>query len=57
MKYDAAPGPKGFAKGRTKSCGYSAKTTPTIEHAQLRALQICRQQRGDDCQVVDARRH
>jgi hypothetical protein len=55
VKYDRGPGPKAFAMGLNGACGYSSGTTRNTREASARAMNICRQQRGRECEVVDTR--
>ena len=51
--YEASKGPKAFAKGNTKACGY-AYGKSSLAEARKAALNFCRQNKGDGCLVVDS---
>ena len=53
--YDASKGPKAFAKGKTKGCGY-AYGKADIAEARSAALNFCRGHGGDNCRVVESRK-
>jgi len=55
QRYDRGPGPKAFAMGMNGACGFSSGTTRNAREASMRAMHLCRQQRGRDCSVVDTR--
>lgn len=51
--YDEAPGPKAFATGRTKGCGY-AYGRANIAAARKAALNFCQGYGGDACRVIES---
>lgn len=53
--YAGSKGPKAFAKGTTKGCGY-AYGKADIAEARKAALNFCRGHGGDQCRVVESSR-
>ena len=53
--YADSKGPKAFAKGKTKGCGY-AYGKSDIAEARKAALNFCRGHGGDNCSVVESSR-
>lgn len=52
-KYRASSGPKAFARGKDKGCGY-AFGTPTLADAKKRATGFCTGNGGANCRVVES---
>lgn len=54
QRYLAAPGPKAFAAGKTRGCGWQIKSNDYVTTAAIRgkALAQCREFGGDNCRVI-----
>ena len=54
VRYQAAPGPKAFAAGKTRGCGWQIKNDIYATSAAIRAKAIeqCQQSSGDTCRIV-----
>lgn len=52
-KYRAASGPKAFARGKDKGCGYVVGA-PTLADARKRAISFCTGYGGANCRVVES---
>lgn len=53
QKYQNATGPKAFAKGTTKGCGWRGNRKSIVE-AKQGAVDYCVQYKGDNCKVVES---
>ncbi len=55
QKYLSANGPKAFAKGATRGCGWSFRIgrNASLTEAKDAALRFCSENRGDGCKVVE----
>jgi hypothetical protein len=50
--YEASQGPKAFARGKGKGCGYAARKA-SLGEARRSAIQFCRAYGGEGCRVVE----
>jgi hypothetical protein len=53
--YEADQGPKAFARGKGKGCGYASRKA-NIGEARKAAIQFCRAYGGEGCRVVEESR-
>lgn len=53
--YEASEGPKAFAKGKTKGCGF-AYGKADLAAARKAALNFCQGHGGDSCRVLESSR-
>jgi hypothetical protein len=51
--YAGSTGPKAFARGKTKGCGY-AYGKANLAEARKAALNFCRGHGGDGCRVLES---
>lgn len=53
-RYNAAPGPKAFAAGTTRGCGWQTRSDQfaTLQAIQAQALRQCQSAGGDACRIV-----
>jgi hypothetical protein len=53
--YQADQGPKAFARGKGKGCGYASRKA-SLGEARKSAIEFCRAYGGEGCRVVEESR-